>query len=175
MTSTTGEKGAILLLGGTGTVGTRIAPLLSSQNYTPILASQSGSSSSSYSTVKFDWTDSSTWSSALESHTSIKAVYIIASGMADPGPTAKQFIELALERGVKRFVLQSATSVPEGGYAMGKIHSTLREMGDAGRLEWGVIRPTWFQGSFYSLSLFSRHVLTWKQKTSSTKISGSNL
>lgn len=140
--------GTILLLGGTGKVAGQIAPLLH-PTYPVLLASRSGTSpdSTKYTGVKFDWNDKSTWDQALSAGpTPVTSVFIVAPGMLEPGPVAREFIDLAREKGATRFVLLSGSPVEDGGPAMGKIHQTLRELGDKGELEWAVLRPTWFQG-----------------------------
>lgn len=77
----------------------------------------------------------------------------------------RDFVDFARERGVRRFILQSASAIEAGGPAMGKVHSYLEELGAKGEVEWGVVRPSWFQGwfssvllpqvLFFSLTLFS--------------------
>jgi hypothetical protein len=59
-----------------------------------------------------------------------------------------EFVDFARERGAQRFVLQSASSIEEGGPAMGKVHSYLKKLGGQGAVEWAVLRPTWFQRTF---------------------------
>jgi hypothetical protein len=98
--------------------------------------------------VKFDWNNKSTWEPTLSAGpTPVTSVWIVASGMLDPGPIAKEFIDLAREKGAVRFVLLSSTQVEDGGPVMGKIHQYLRELGERDEVEWAVLRPTWFQGS----------------------------
>lgn len=141
--------GTVLLLGGTGKVGREIAPLL--QPTCPVLlASRSGTSPdpAKYTGVRFDWNEKSTWEPALSAGpTPVTSVWIVAPGILNPGPVAKDFIDLARAKGAVRFVLLSSTQVEDGGPAMGQIHKSLRELGERGETEWAVLRPTWFQGS----------------------------
>ena len=54
------------------------------------------------------------------------------------------FIERAVARGVKRFVLQSASLLPAGGPAAGQVHQWLLDNAEA----WAVMRPSWFMQNF---------------------------
>lgn len=60
-----------------------------------------------------------------------------------------QFIDYARQKhGTRRFVLQSASAMEPGGFALGRVHAHLRELGQRGEVEWAVLRPTWFQQDF---------------------------
>ncbi|KAI1090364.1 putative ergot alkaloid A [Rostrohypoxylon terebratum] len=143
------SNGAVLLLGGTGKVGSRIAPLLKDANVPTLVASRSGKSSAGLTGVKFDWDDESTWEAVFaNAATPIRAVFLVAPLSSNPGPAMKKFIDFAIPKGVKRFVLLSASSIPEGGPWMGSTHTYMRELGDQGKTEWAVLRPTWFQQNF---------------------------
>jgi uncharacterized protein YbjT (DUF2867 family) len=54
----------------------------------------------------------------------------------------KAFIDFAIAKDVKRFVLVSAYSAPVGGPMMGKVHEYLIHIG----VEYAVLRPPWFMG-----------------------------
>jgi nucleoside-diphosphate-sugar epimerase len=54
------------------------------------------------------------------------------------------FLELALKRGVSRFVLLSASLLPAGGPAMGQVHLWLEQ----NAAQWAVLRPSWFMENF---------------------------
>jgi uncharacterized protein YbjT (DUF2867 family) len=178
--STPTPQPAILVLGGTGTVGSRIVEQLSSSSHPHriLVASRNGSTnnstpsnpseSSSKSNTKiqhvpFDWHNADTWSNpfslctATEAtiNTKITAIYLIAPPSLDADSLMTAFIDFARQEphGVRRFVLQSASSIEEGGPAMGKVHAYLRELGERGEVEWACLRPTWFQRtSFLILS-----------------------
>ncbi|KAK4128894.1 NAD(P)-binding protein [Parathielavia appendiculata] len=156
---------AILVLGGTGTVGSRIVRQLSSYHSTTnsppyhiLIASRNGTSSSEEQPqnvrhVSFDWHNADTWSSAFSAFPfPVRSVYLIAPLSLDADRLMTSFVDFARERGARRFVLQSASSVEPGGPAMGKVHSYLRELGTRGELEWAVLRPTWFQQNFANQS-----------------------
>jgi uncharacterized protein YbjT (DUF2867 family) len=149
---------AILVLGGTGKVGSRIVRQLRSYdtNHLVLVASRNATKQQSEDDdkvrhVTFDWDNTDTWSnpfSALPAGTTLSAVYIIAPGSLNAETLMNGFVDFAHERGVRRFVLQSASCIEEGGVLMGKVHAHLRELGQKGEVEWAVLRPTWFQRMF---------------------------
>ena len=145
--SSTSKKGAVLLLGGTGKISSRIAPLLSSANYSVLQASRSGTASAPSPTctgVKFDWFDESTYENPFLS-SPISAAFLVAPPVLDALPLVKKFIELAREKGVNRFVLLSASILEVGdGPAMGDISKYIVNAG----VEYAILRPTWFMGMF---------------------------
>lgn len=149
----------ILVLGGTGTVGSRLAQQLTHEGFPVLVASRSGAPKKSPSSpppfgevskhkhVPFDWGDPNTWEQAFtEANNGIRSVYLIAPpGALDADKVMVDFVDFARDRGARRFVLQSASSIEAGGPAMGRVHAYLRELGTQGETEWGVVRPTWFQ------------------------------
>lgn len=165
----TSIEAPILILGGTGTVGSRIASQLASQGIPTLIASRNPPPSSSLSHVNFDWDDPYTWEPIFLSKTNstegtttepeqaqqsskpqpapqpIKSIYLVAPPSLSGDRPMIEFIEFARSRGVHRFILQSASSIEAGGPLMGKVHAYLRELGQRGDVEWGVLRPTWFQ------------------------------
>jgi festuclavine dehydrogenase len=139
------SKGNILLTGGTGKISSRIAPLLSSNGNHVLVASRSGNCPSLPNTtgVKFDWLDSTTYP-ALFSHSQMKAIFLVALPIMDCFPPMKVFIDLAVERGVRRFVLLSASLLDVGdGPIMSQVSKYMTLIG----IEWTVLRPTWFMGT----------------------------
>jgi len=134
----------LLILGGTGTVGSRIAEQLAASSVPALVASRSGIGENG---VVFDWHDRDTWGNPYEKADKgkIRAVYLIAPPSADAASAMMEFVDFARELGTRRFVLQSASGIESGGPAMGKVHAYLRELGTRGEVEWAVLRPTWFQ------------------------------
>ncbi|AEO66121.1 uncharacterized protein THITE_2143750 [Thermothielavioides terrestris NRRL 8126] len=205
---------AILVLGGTGTVGSRIVERLASspeaRQYVILAASRNGdrlnnnnNNPSRVRHVHFDWHNPGTWTNPfiyatttnsssrntaanpLSSSPSapllaaaaaaagaaaaaaaaepaeeepappaIRAAYLIAPpGALDADRRLADFIDLARARGVRRFVLQSASALEPGGPAMGRAHAYLSELAGKGGegkggVEWAVLRPSWFQENF---------------------------
>lgn len=129
----------ILVTGGTGTTGRRIAAQLAARGGRHRVATRSPSAETH---IRFDWADETTWTSALED---VASIYLVApSGVADPLPAMIPFMERAIRSGVKRFVLLSASSLELGGPMMGAVHAWLRDHAP----EWVVLRPTWFMQNF---------------------------
>ncbi|THW86715.1 NAD(P)-binding protein [Aureobasidium pullulans] len=142
---------AILLTGGTGKTSLHLASLLQQANIPFLLTSRRGPSASSLPTVKFDWNDETTWINAFthqfpESER-ITAVYLLSGELAEPAPLLNKFIDLAHnEYGVKRFVLCSGSTAEIGGPYHGKIWQKLHDE----KLEYCVLRPSWFMENFSS-------------------------
>lgn len=129
----------ILVTGGSGKTGRRVAAQLDKMGVARRVASRSACGSG---TVTFDWNSPETYDAALES---VSAVYLVAPpGAVDPLPSMQMFLERALEVGVEKFVLLSASSIEEDGPMMGEVHGWLRRNAPS----WVVLRPTWFMQNF---------------------------
>ncbi|MEL6215551.1 MAG: ergot alkaloid biosynthesis protein, partial [Pseudomonadota bacterium] len=129
----------ILITGGTGTTGRHISSQLADRGLRYRVATRHPKAAHD---IRFDWRDETSWSSALEG---VSSIYLVApSGVADPLPTMIPFMELAIRKGVKRFVLLSASSLEAGGPMMGAVHAWLRDHAP----QWVVLRPTWFMQNF---------------------------
>ena len=129
----------ILITGGTGKTGRRLAERLRRASLAHRVASKRGGPPGS---APFDWTDATTWNEALDG---VSAVYLVAPPSAgDPAPVMIDFVARALGLGVTRFVLLSAASLPMGGPAMGQVHAWLNDNAD----EWAALRPSWFMQNF---------------------------
>jgi festuclavine dehydrogenase len=133
----------ILLTGGTGKTSLRLASLLSNASIPVLLTSRRGpSASSTHSTVQFNWTDDTTWNNPFTTSPDISAIYLLSGDLSDPAPILNAFIDLAIEKGVKRFVVCSGSSCEYGGPFHGKIWQKLVES----KVEFAVLRPSWFMG-----------------------------
>lgn len=131
----------ILLTGGTGKTGRRIAAGLAAQGIKPRIASRDVKAAGPHA-VHFDWADAATHGPALDG---VDAAYLVApAGVPDPLHAMVPFLHAALEAGVRRYVLLSASSLAEGEPMMGQVHAFLRGTAP----EWVVLRPTWFMQSF---------------------------
>ena len=133
---------AILLLGGTGKVASRIVPLLTSNGNQVLVASRSGISPhlANVQGIKFDWLDSTTFPTAFEDN-SVAAVFMIPPITLYPLPVMKPFIDLAISKGAKRFVLLSSSAVESGDpYLMGKVSEYVFSLD----VEYAILRPSWF-------------------------------
>lgn len=130
----------ILVTGGTGKTGGRLSRLLDRQGASHIVASRNPSSADN--SVNFNWTDPGTHAPALEG---IGSVYLVAPAIeGDPSSIMIDFCKTALAHGVNRFVLLSASLLPEGGPFIGQVHSWLKAHSN----DWAVLRPSWFMQNF---------------------------
>jgi festuclavine dehydrogenase len=133
----------ILLTGGTGKTSLRLASLLHSASIPVLLTSRRGPTvSSTHPIVQFDWNIPSTWNNPFTTSPDISAVYLLSGELSDPAPVLKAFIDFAIEKGVRRFVLCSGSSCEYGGPFHGKIWQKL----DEAKIEFAVLRPSWFMG-----------------------------
>jgi ergot alkaloid biosynthesis protein len=124
----------ILVTGGTGKTGRRVVDVLREEGALAVPAARSVPNGG----VAFDWAERKSWSAALDG---TRAIYLVAP----PGDWSAEtlmieFVESALERGVRRFVLLSGSPIEAGGPVTGKVHAWLQ----ASDAEWAVLRPSWF-------------------------------
>jgi len=123
----------ILVTGGTGKTGRRVAQRLADLGVPVRIGSRSGEPA-------FDWTDRATWPAALDG---ASAVYVsFQPDLAVPGTaeTIEAFSRLAVESGVRRLVMLSGRGEPEAQQA---------EKGlAASGADWTVVRASWFNQNF---------------------------
>lgn len=129
-----------LLLCGTGSTGQAIAKLLHAANRPLVITSRTGKGPEPYRTATFEWENPATFANAWEVDANIDRVYIVSPTIYDMMPYAKPFIDLAIAKGVKRFVLLSESELAPGDLYTGKIHQYLLDVG----VDHFVLRPTWF-------------------------------
>ena len=131
-----------LIIGGTGTTGSRLASLLPDARVgtrKPVLPGQ----------VRFDWDVPATFEGALEG---IDRLYLIPPvGVVDPAPVVESL--LARARLVRRVVLLSSSAVPESATGMGALPALVRALP-----EWAVLRPSWFMQNFTGEHLVAQGV-----------------
>ncbi|MBN6041316.1 NmrA family NAD(P)-binding protein [Amycolatopsis sp. 195334CR] len=125
-----------LVLGGTGTTGSRVATLLGPSarvaTRKPIAADQ----------VRFDWAEPETYVPAL---VGIDRIYLVAPiSEAEPTPIVEPFLADARDNGVRRVVLLSSSAISEDTPSLGTLQRLVRE----GFPEWTVLRPSWFMQNF---------------------------
>jgi ergot alkaloid biosynthesis protein len=133
------DPSKVLVIGGTGKTGSRIAARLQQRGFPVALGSRTPRGAG---TVHFDWTAPETFEPACAG---VRAVYLIAPlGELNPAPVMQSFIEKALRLKVARFVLLSSSMLQEDGPAMGAVHGFLRRNAP----EWAVLQPSWFMQNF---------------------------
>ncbi len=130
----------VLVTGGTGNTGRRLAQRLAGLGLAVRTASRRAAGAGDH--ARFDWADASTHEAALAG---VSRAYLVAPALVeDPAPVMLPFIERALARGVRRLVLLGASGVPEGAPGLGTVARALRERAP----EWAVLRPSWFMQNF---------------------------
>ncbi len=123
----------VLVLGGTGKTGRRVAAGLKTKGVSFRIGSRTA-------VPAFDWNNDSSWDACLKG---IATVYLnYALDLAIPGATdsIQSFVDRARSCGVKRIVLLSGRGEAEA-QACEKI---VQESG----LEWTVVRASWFNQNF---------------------------
>ena len=129
---------AVLVIGGTGTTGSRVAAMLRDRGATVRIATRKPSSPDH---VLFDWADPATHGPALAS---VDSIYLVSPiGVAEPVPIVEPFLNLARGAGARRAVLLSSSAVSEDS-GLGALHRTVRTV----MPEWTVLRPSWFMQNF---------------------------
>ena len=129
----------ILITGGTGKTGSRLAQQLRERGVRFRVASRSPQGAGS---MRFDWRDVTTFAPTLED---VRAVYLVApTDTTEPLEAMQPFLETALTAGIERFVLLSASILEADGPMMGQVHGFLKRRAP----NWNVLRPTWFMQNF---------------------------
>jgi len=126
-----------LVLGGTGKTGRRVVERLEARGLPVRVGSRSGG-------VPFDWEERATWAPALRDVGSVYVSYY--PDLAVPGAVVavRSFVELAVERGVRRLVLLSGRGEEEARRA----ERAVQEVGEEAGAEWTVVRCAWFSQNF---------------------------
>jgi ergot alkaloid biosynthesis protein len=130
----------ILITGGIGKTGSRLASRLRERGLVPRIASRTAGEG----LTRFDWMDSATFAPAVEG---IESVYLVAPATADPLMAMRPFLDVALRSGVQRLVFLSSSSLEEGGPMHGQVHQYIKQNAPT----WVVLRPTWFMQNFSEL------------------------
>lgn len=127
------KKQDILVLGGTGKTGRRVAQRLTQQGLPVRIGSRS-------SKTPFDWDNPETWLANVQD---VKSVYVsYYPDLAFPGAaeTVRDFAKLAVSNGVRRLVLLSGRG--EEGAQLGE--KFIQESG----AEWTIVRASFFCQNF---------------------------
>jgi len=123
----------ILIIGGTGKTGRRVADTLAARGVATRVASRSGE-------TRFDWDDPETWAAAL---TDVSAAYVPYSpdlAVPEAPPAIRELTRLAADRGVRRLVLLSGRGEEEAQRCERIVLDT--------NPAWTVIRASWFNQNF---------------------------
>ncbi|WP_067893553.1 NmrA family NAD(P)-binding protein [Nocardia vaccinii] len=134
--------GTTLVIGATGTTGSRTTAQLTAAGHRVKAASRRATPFPGAEPVLFDWYDPATHTGALDG---IDRVYLIPPvGESDPTAVMLAFLQRARTGGVRRAVLLSSSAIPEGGPAVGTVHQALPDLFE----QWAVLRPSWFMQNF---------------------------
>ncbi|KAG6833049.1 hypothetical protein H0H87_012060 [Tephrocybe sp. NHM501043] len=136
----------ILITGGTGNTGLCLAKRLREANHSVLLTSHSRPVPEPFEGVRFDWLDTSTHENPFNAAHDIDSLYIICPQVYDMLGATRPFLDLAVAKGVKRFVLMSGTAMVKGSEAMGKVHEYIVALG----VDYCILRPTGFIGKRYN-------------------------
>ncbi|MGP3934382.1 NAD(P)H-binding protein [Nonomuraea sp. KM88] len=129
----------VLVIGGTGTTGRRVAAGLGEQGADVRVATRSPAAADH---VRFDWNDPDTHRPAVAG---VDGIYLIApAGSLDPAPLVRSFLAGAVDAGVRRAVLLSSSALPEDAPGVGALPRVVR----ATVPEWAILRPSWFMQNF---------------------------
>ncbi|MEV2275640.1 NmrA family NAD(P)-binding protein [Nocardiopsis sp. NPDC049922] len=141
-----------LVTGATGTTGGRTAARLVAAGHRVRAASRGAAPVAGAAPVRFDWYDPATHPAALDG---TDRLYLVPPpGDPDPAAVMLPFLDRARAAGVRRAVLLSASSIPEGGPAAGAVHRALPDLFD----EWAVLRPSWFMQNFTGAHLHAQSI-----------------
>lgn len=127
------QTGRILVLGGTGKTGRRIAAGLKAKRIPIRIGSRSASPS-------FDWNNETGWNACLHD---VEAVYInYAPDLAIPGAkdAVQAFVDQAKRHGVKRLVMLSGRGESEA--------QACEQIVQTSGVEWTIVRASWFYQNF---------------------------
>jgi uncharacterized protein YbjT (DUF2867 family) len=131
-----------LVIGATGTTGSRTAARLAAAGHRVRAASRRATPVPGAEPVRFDWYDHSTHDAALAG---ADRVYLVPPvGDTDPAAVMLPFLRRARTVGVGRAVLLSSSAIAEGGPGTGRVHGALPGLFDS----WAVLRPSWFMQNF---------------------------
>jgi uncharacterized protein YbjT (DUF2867 family) len=129
----------ILILGGTGKTGRRIAGHLRATGQPVRTASRAGGD------IGFDLSDPKSWAPALDG---VTAAYLIEPNLqaasADRQARIPRLVTEAVAAGVRRLVLLSAPGADGDHHPLKPVEQAVRDSG----VEWTILRPTWFAQNF---------------------------
>ncbi len=139
------ETPTILVTGGTGKVGRRLADRLTKRGGAVRIASRRPPQNSDTDTAEyryFDWADETTYAPILSG---VQRLFLVAPiGTVDPSTQMIRFLEYALQSGVRRVVLLSSTLITPDMPGLGAVHKAIQEQ----MPEWTALRPSWFMQNF---------------------------
>ncbi|MFS1303214.1 SDR family oxidoreductase [Streptosporangium longisporum] len=122
----------ILVLGGTGTVGSRVADRLRDAGHDVRVATR-------HAEFRFDWSAPGTWRPALEG---VRTMYVL---LPERTGMPESFMPEAYRTGVRRVVLHSDRGVDIMNVT--PLQEAERQVRES-RCDWTIVRPDWFDQNF---------------------------
>jgi uncharacterized protein YbjT (DUF2867 family) len=119
----------MLVLGGTGKTGRRVAERLTTRGIPLQLGSRSGK-------PPFDWEDQATWAPALRDVKSVYLVFYPDLSVSGAAAAIRSFVDLAVHSGVQHLVLLSGRGEDEAQ----RCEQVVQESG----VQWTILRASWF-------------------------------
>ena len=123
----------ILIIGGTGKTGARVAALLQAQGVATRAVSRS-------TPVPFDWNDPQTWPAALDGVSSAYVTYQPDLAVEGSTEAITELSRLARKKGLQRLVLLSGRGEPGAQRAEAALQ--------ASGVPWTIVRASWFNQNF---------------------------
>jgi len=125
--------GRVLVLGGTGKTGRRVAERLHGQGVPLRIGSRSAE-------VPFEWNEPSTWAPVLQDITSVYIVYYPDLAVPGAADAIQAFTDRAVQNGVQHLVLLAGRGEEEA--------DRCERIVQASGVDWTILRPTWFSQNF---------------------------
>lgn len=127
------EDSTVLVLGGTGMTGRRVAARLRARGIPVRIASRTGQ-------PPFDWDDPTTWARAVRGVAAVYVVYSPDLGLLRAPRVIRSFTELAVDSGATRLVLLS-------GRGRDDVEASEHAIRDSGE-QWTILRTAWLHQNF---------------------------
>jgi len=137
----------VLVTGGTGTTGRRVADRLLAAGRRVRVASRHPHPGhphlvAGHEAARFDWTDPATHAPALDG---VRRIYLVPPvGASDPAASMLPFLDQARRAGAERVVLLGSSAIAETDGGLGEVYRAIRERFP----QWAVLRPSWFMQNF---------------------------
>ncbi|KIF68686.1 hypothetical protein HY68_08645 [Streptomyces sp. AcH 505] len=131
----------VLVTGGTGTTGRRVAAFLRARGTAVRTASRHPVAGDDQHVI-FDWADPGTFATALEG---VDRVFLVAPlSDSDPAAAVGGFLDAAVAAGTRRVALLSSSAVTDAPSGLGALPPLVRQRVP----EAAVLRPSWFMQNF---------------------------
>jgi uncharacterized protein YbjT (DUF2867 family) len=130
---TDNAHGPVLVVGGTGKTGRRVAERLRRRGVHARVGSRSGD-------TRFDWEEPASWGPALQGASAAYITYYPDLAVPGAGEAIEAFCDRALDAGVDRLVLLSGRGEEEAE----RCEQIVQKTGD----RWTIVRASWFCQNF---------------------------